>query len=168
MHRQKEPGLFVRVAARLRASHPEMRFVWIGAADPSVLEAARGYGLGEGFLAIGHTDRVPELLPALDVFLLTSRWEGLPLVLVEAQAAGVPVVASAVNGVVDVVRDGETGLLFPSGDEGAAAAAVERLLNDPGLREKLTSRATAEIERFDIKRMVQGYEEVYEDVLRRA
>jgi glycosyltransferase involved in cell wall biosynthesis len=168
MHEQKDPGMFVRVAAGLVRDLPAARFVWIGEGDPSVRRLADWLGLGERFLVTGHTTRVPELLPALDVFLLTSRWEGLPLALVEAQAAGVAVAASAVNGVLDVVRDGENGLLFPKGDEGAARAAVGRLLADGALRERLAARGLADAgARFEVGRMVRGYEELYEDVLRR-
>jgi glycosyltransferase involved in cell wall biosynthesis len=168
MHEQKDPRMFVRVAAGLLRPHPEARFVWIGVGDPSVRGLADSLDLGDRFVVIGHTDRVSELLPALDVFLLTSRWEGLPLALVEAQAAGVAVASSAVNGVPDVVRDGETGLLFPRGDEGAARAAVSRLLGDRPLREKLAARGLAHAEEsFDVGRMVREYEELYEDVLGR-
>jgi glycosyltransferase involved in cell wall biosynthesis len=168
MHAQKDPAMFVRVAAGLSREHPEARFVWIGPGDPSVRGLADSLALRERFVVTGHTDRVPELLPALDMFLLTSRWEGLPLALVEAQAAGVAVAASAVNGVLDVVRDGENGLLFPSGDEGAARAAVDRLLGDRPLREKLAARGLVGAkERFDVRRMVREYEGLYEDVLRR-
>lgn len=168
MHGQKDPWMFVRVAAGLSREHPEARFIWIGAGEPSVRELADSLGLGERFVVTGHTDLVAELLPALDVFLLTSRWEGLPLALVEAQAAGVVVAASAVNGVLDVVRDGENGLLFPRGDEGAARAAVGRLLSDAELRTRLAARGLGDAgERFTVERMVRGYEELYGDVLGR-
>jgi len=167
MHEQKDPRMFVRVAAGLAGEGAGARFVWMGEGEPSVERLADALGLGGRFLVTGHTGRVAELLPALDVFLLTSRWEGLPLALVEAQAAGAAVAASAVNGVLDVVRDGENGLLFPQGDEVAARGAVERLISDGALRERLAARALANAEAlFDVRRMVQGYEELYEDALR--
>ena len=70
-------------------------------------------GLHGRFLCAGHRDDVPELLPGLDVFAMASRYEGLPCAIVEAMSAGLPVVATAVNAVPDVVIAGETGLLAP-------------------------------------------------------
>ena len=166
MYHPKNPELFVRVASRLRLGYPEVRFVWIGEEDRAVSRLAESMGLGEHFMVTGYTHRVAELLPALDIFLLTSRSEGGPLVLIEALAVGIPVVASALNSVLDIVRDEQTGLLFPSEDEPAAVRAVERLLRDPGLRSKLSRQALEEIERFDLGRMVRSYEKLYEDVLR--
>src|SRR5436853_484770 len=79
-------------------------------------------------------------LAALDVFVLTSRSEGLPLVVLEAWAAGVPVVASAVGGLPKVIDPGRTGLLFPSGNEAALAEALVGLLTDAQARGRLSDQ----------------------------
>ncbi|NED98335.1 glycosyltransferase family 4 protein [Phytoactinopolyspora alkaliphila] len=88
---------------------------------------------------LGHRDDVPELLNAADVYVITSRWEARALVVQEAMRAGVPVVATAVGGLPELV--GEDALLVPAADPGAVAAAVTRLLDDPGLRTELAERA---------------------------
>jgi glycosyltransferase involved in cell wall biosynthesis len=80
----------------------------------------------------GQRANVPELLPAFDVFALPSRYEGLPTAVVEAMMCGIPVVATAVNAVGDVVVPGETGLLVPPGHPELMAGAVRFLLDSPG------------------------------------
>jgi glycosyltransferase involved in cell wall biosynthesis len=86
---------------------------------------------------LGERDDVPELLAAADLFVLSSRSEGLPLSVIEAMAAGLPVVASAVGGIPELVVDGETGVLVPPGDARALASALRRLLADPQLRRQM-------------------------------
>jgi glycosyltransferase involved in cell wall biosynthesis len=90
---------------------------------------------------LGRRDDVPDLLAAADVYVLTSRWEARALVVQEAMAAGLPVVATAVGGVPDLVEDGA--LLVPAGDAAAVAEEVARLLDEPALRRRLATRATA-------------------------
>jgi 2-deoxystreptamine N-acetyl-D-glucosaminyltransferase/2-deoxystreptamine glucosyltransferase len=84
---------------------------------------------------------VPGVLAGLDVLVLPSAYEEMGSVLVEAMAAGLPVVASAVGGIPEVVRDGRSGLLVPPGDAGALAAALDRLVADPALRARLAAGA---------------------------
>jgi len=92
--------------------------------------------------------------------VLTSRHEGLPRAAVEAVAAGVPVVATAVDGTPEVVRDGENGFLVAPGDVDGVAAAITRLLLDPALRRRLGS-APRELGEFDIDFMVRQHEDLY-------
>jgi glycosyltransferase involved in cell wall biosynthesis len=94
-------------------------------------------GLGEIVELAGERGDVPDLLAASDIFVLSSRSEGLPVSILEAMAAGLPVVASAVGGVAELVEDGETGLLVPAGDADALAVALRRLVVDPELRQGL-------------------------------
>lgn len=96
---------------------------------------------GLDVLLLGHRSDVPDLLAVADVYLLTSRWEARALVLQEAMAAGVPVVATAVGGVPELV--GDAGLLVPPGDAAEAAHAVEKLLSDPAYRADLAERGKA-------------------------
>ncbi len=107
--------------------------VWIGDGPrrDRLLDRARRRGLADRFLLLGHRDDVADLLPALDVFAMASRYEGLPCAVVEAMAAGVPVAATAVNAVPDAVVPGETGLLVPPEDAAALARAVRYLLDEP-------------------------------------
>ena len=113
------------------------------------LEARRdelGLGGRVRFLGAGTREDVVRLFRAADVALLTSAWENLPHTVLEALAAGTPVVATAVGGVPEVVRDGENGLLVPAGDIDAIAAALARLVGDDGLRERLAAAAASSVE----------------------
>ena len=100
------------------------------------------------FLGPQPRARVFELLRAADAALLSSSWENFPHMAVEALAVGTPVLATAVGGVTEIVRDGENGLLVPPGDADALAAAIERYLSDAALRERLTAAAASSVDRF--------------------
>ena len=111
---------------------------------------------GLPFEFTGARDDVPELLAGFDVFAFPSRFEGLCLAVIEAQAAGVPVVATPVGGIRETVVDGETGLLVPVGDPAALAAAVCRLLEDSELSARLAAEARSRVrERYSVERMVE-------------
>jgi len=121
------------------------------------VEAARAkvqeYGLGDRVELPGWVgpERVAELIASADILVLPSFIENLPLSIVEAMAAGVAVVATPVGAVPDIVRDGETGLLVPAGDVDTLTAALTRLVNDPGLRERLgTAGLALHRERLDL------------------
>ena len=115
------------------------------------------------FLGLSH--RVPELLAAVDAYLLSSVIEGVSNSLLEAMASGLPVVATAVGGNPEVVIDGESGLLFPAGDFNSLAKSLRSLREDPQLRSALGRQARRRVrEEFSINAMVRQYEEVYESL----
>jgi glycosyltransferase involved in cell wall biosynthesis len=117
---------------------------------------------------LGERDDVPDLLAAADVFVLSSRSEGLPISILEAMAAGLPVVATRVGGVPELVVDGETGLLVPPGDARALAAALRTLLGDRELRLRLGAAGRARAEReFDLPAFRQAHLDLYERLLAR-
>jgi 2-deoxystreptamine N-acetyl-D-glucosaminyltransferase/2-deoxystreptamine glucosyltransferase len=146
---QKRADLLVTAFGRMRE---EADLVVVGD-GPERERVARLAGAGPaarrttlaGFVA--H-DRVPGVLAALDVLVLPSAYEEMGSVLVEAMAAGLPVVASAVGGIPEVVQDGVTGLLVPPGDADALAAALDRLVADPALRARLAAGARAHARRY--------------------
>jgi glycosyltransferase involved in cell wall biosynthesis len=150
---QKNPELFVRMAARVAAARPDVRFVMVGAGFAGPLEGR----VRELVTALGLSERV-ELVPwaskadALrlmsesNVFVLTSRFEGMPNTVLEAMMLSRPVVVTDGDGNRDVVRDGVTGLVV-SGDEGPVADAVLRLLADPALAARLGRAARVAVER---------------------
>ena len=121
------------------------------------LEARRDeLGLGDRvrFLGAGTRDDVVRLFRAADVALLTSAWENLPHTVLEALAAGTPVVATAVGGVPEVVREGENGLLVAAGDVEAIGGALARLLGDHPLRERLAAAAAPSVEELSEPRIL--------------
>ena len=105
-------------------------------------------------------DDVLTLFRAADASLLSSSWENFPHAVVEALAVGTPVVATAVGGVPELVRDGENGLLVPAGDRAALAEAIHRLVSEPGLRERLAAAAPASVEHLETGRLYARLEEI--------
>jgi glycosyltransferase involved in cell wall biosynthesis len=160
---QKAPEDFV--AAMTALDRPAVG-VWIGSgplAERTRELAARALPRSR-VLLVGERADVPELLPALDVFALPSRYEGLPVAVVEAMAAGVPVVATAVNAVPDVVVPGRTGLLVPPRRPDLLAAAVRHLLDHPGLAEAMADAGRAWLgDRFDDRALADELVAAYTD-----
>jgi glycosyltransferase involved in cell wall biosynthesis len=118
------------------------------------------------FLGPQPRERVLELFRAADAALLSSAWENFPHTVVEALAAGTPVIATNVGGVREAVEDGRNGLLVPPGDAGALAAALQRYLEDGELRERLRSAAPASVERFSPDAVFGELEQVLQRVAR--
>lgn len=118
--------------------------------------------LGEGLRLLGYRDDVPALLAACDIFVLGSAHEGLPVAIMEAMAAGLPVVATDVGGVSQAVEDGVTGRLVPPSDPVALADALVGLADDPAERARMRDAALARAGDFDISTAVRIEEEVYE------
>jgi glycosyltransferase involved in cell wall biosynthesis len=112
---------------------------------------------------------VPEFLARLDQFWLTSDWEGTPNVVLEAMAAGLPVIATAVGGTPEIIDSDRTGILVAAGDVASLVAAAGRLVHDRRAAEEMGERARVAVkERFSIAAMVHGTECVYEAVTGRA
>ncbi len=128
---QKAPEHFVEAARLVRT--PGVQFVWIGSGtsmDAVRRQIARG-GLVDSVRFVGERQDVPRLLGAFDLFAMSSRYEGIPCALVEAMLAGVPAVATAVNGVPEVVVPGQTGMLARAGDPAGLAKVIDYALEHP-------------------------------------
>jgi glycosyltransferase involved in cell wall biosynthesis len=125
-----------------------------------------GLGLGERFRFLGYREDPIRVLVASDVFCLSSRFEGLPISLLEAMASGLPVVATKVGGIPSVVTDGKEGRLVPAGDPIALAAAVAEL-RDSGLRTRMATAADERVRAFGMDRAVERQQEVYQRVVTR-
>jgi glycosyltransferase involved in cell wall biosynthesis len=139
---------------------PEAEFVVAG--DGELRAELERLAAGSRVRFLGPRDDVPELLASLDVFAFPSLFEGLCLAVIEAQAAGVPVVATPVGGIRETVVDGETGLLVPTRDPAALASAIQRLLEDRPEAEAMAAEAKRRVRaRFSIERMVDETLRVY-------
>lgn len=147
MTRQKAHTYLLQAAPSVLARHPNTVFALAGAGElRSELEAeAAALGIASAVRFLGIRQDMPHLLAAADIFALPSRWEGLPMVLLEAMGAGLAVVATSVEGVEDVIQDGENGLLVPSEDALALSGALLRLLDEPALRSRLALAARATV-----------------------
>lgn len=140
-----EKGFAVLVEAA--AQVPGARFVLFGDGPERARLESRiaALGLAKRFAMPGFTDSLDAMIPWADVVVLPSFTEGLPNVALEATAAGVPVVATAVGGTPEIVADGETGLLVPPGDPAALATALARLLGDAALRAAMSVAGKARV-----------------------
>lgn len=163
----KGPELLCNAAPGILAQHPDTEFVMVG--DGPLRESLESglaqRGIRSSFTFLGSRADIPELLRSGDILVLPSQTEGMPLVALEASASGVPVVATAVGGTPEVVRDGETGLLVAPGDAGQLTMAVNRLLTSPALRLQMGRRgrevAVSEFEWSEISdRTLAVYDEV--------
>ena len=138
---QKAPGDLVAAIAAL--DRPDLFTIWVGD-GPLRQEVARDVarcGLTDRFVLVGEHKNVPALLPAFDVFAMSSLYEGLPCAVVEAMRCGVPVVATAVNAVPEVVIPGRTGLLVGPRDVRGLASAIDSLLRNPREATRLAAAA---------------------------
>ena len=132
------------------------------------LDRAAELGLEGRVHFLGHREDVPRLLRSIDVFCLSSRLEGLGTAVLDAMAAGTPVVATAGGGIPEMVEDGVSGLLSPPADPGSLAAALRRALEEPGLAGRLAEGGLARVGRFTAERMVEGTIAVYEAIQKRS
>ena len=141
---QKAPGDFVTALARL--GRPDVIGTWVGGGELAARVTRQARSLPPGqFRLAGERSDILDILPAFDVFALPSRYEGLPTAVVEAMICGVPVVATAVNAVPDLVVPGETGLLVPPRRPALMATAIGELLDSPGLAARMAVTARSRI-----------------------
>ena len=161
---EKSHETLIAAARSLAAAFPGVQFQIVGDGPRRAeLEAlVRAKGLERTVVFLGHREDVGRLLREADVFVLPSRSEAFPNGVIEAMAAGLPVVASAVGGLLDLVEPGRTGMLVPPGDPEALAGALRQLFTDRVLASQLGAAAQAHVrQRYSFERMVASFEELY-------
>lgn len=161
---EKAHDVLLAAIARLRPAYPHLQFLIAGdgpcAAELKALALRLGVQAQVTFL--GHREDVPALLARADAFVLPSRSEAFPNGAIEAMAAGLPVVASGVGGLLDLIDEGRTGLLVRPDDPAALAAAVESLVLSPARAEAIGAAARDEVtRRYSFDRMVRQFEDLY-------
>jgi glycosyltransferase involved in cell wall biosynthesis len=161
--RKKDHPTLLKATARIAERHDELRVVLVGSGplEGELRHATRELGLDGRVLFAGSRDEVASLMPAFDVFALSSRNEGLPIALLEAMGSGIACVATAVGGVPEVVTDGREGLLVPPEDATALAGALNKMLSDPDLREDAGARGAWTARCFDLTQAARRTEDVY-------
>lgn len=163
LRRNKDYPNLLRAARRALDAEPRLRFAAVGQ-GPLADEIAALHtelGLGDGFALLGFRRDIVPLMAAADVFTLASAHEGLPVAVMEAFAAGLPVVATAVGGLPHQVVDGVEGLLVPPGDPAALSEALVTLARDPDLRARMGEAARARTPDYDIRRAVEAQQRTY-------
>jgi glycosyltransferase involved in cell wall biosynthesis len=164
----KDPLTLIRALPALEPRPYSLAFIGDGPERGAVERELSARAVGHRVALLGDRRDVPELLAAADVFVLSSRSEGAPLSILEAMAAGLPVVASDVGGVGELVVDGETGLLVPPGDPARLAQALAHVLDDRALRERLGTAGRARArERFDLGALRDAHLDLYARALAR-
>ena len=163
LSQQKDPLSLLRAVAVPLRRNPNARLLLVGDGPlrPAVEALVTELGLSAQVVAVGLRTDVPQLLAAMDVFVSASLWEGLPRTVLQAMATGLPVVATAVDGIIDVVVDGQTGLLAEPGQPAELGAAVLRVLEEPCLGPALAREAALRLPEFDAHEMVRRLERIY-------
>jgi glycosyltransferase involved in cell wall biosynthesis len=164
LRQEKAHEVLLAAAARLAPRYPNLQFLIVGdgprAAELRALAKTLGVGTQVSFL--GHREDIPALLARADAYVLPSRSEAFPNGAIEAMAAGLPVVASRVGGLLDLIDDGRTGLLVKPDDPSALADALESLVLSPAHAAKLGASAREEVtRRYSFDRMVRAFEDLY-------
>jgi glycosyltransferase involved in cell wall biosynthesis len=168
---QKNHALLLRAFAQGPASDPKARLVLVGEGvlQEKLEQQANELGVTCQVHFLGVRTDIPDLLGAMDVFVLSSDYEGNPLSVMEAMASGLPIVSTAAGGVPDLFENGREGFLVPPGDVRGLAGGMVFLLRDGEARRSLGMEAARRArENFDVSGMVQAYEEVYEDLINRS
>jgi glycosyltransferase involved in cell wall biosynthesis len=166
---KKDHRVLVQAFAALRRHIPDAQLCVIGSGplEAQLRDWVRQARVEDATVLAGSRDDAPDLLPAFDVFALSSRFEGLSIALVEALAAGVPSVATRVGGVPEVLTGSGAGLMVPAGDVPALAAALESVLTDDVLHKQMAEAALDRAEDFDVRVAVRKIEALYDEVLQR-
>lgn len=167
VHQKGHTWLLQAIPPVVQAS-PQARWRFAGDGDKRAgLEAQAGQlGITRAVEFLGSRSDVQDLLGTFDVFILPSLWEGFPNVLLEAMASGLPVIATAVEGTVEMVVDGETGRLVPKENSAALTAAMLELAAAPALRERMGRAGRKRVEEhFSLARQVREFEALFDRFL---
>lgn len=171
LHYQKNFPLFLEVAAEVGARLPRTMFVIAGEGPEraALEELSRKLGLASRLRFLGFVKEMPDFYQSLDLLLLTSHFEGTPLTVLEAMAMGLPVVASQVDGVEEVLADGEDGLLVPPGHRDLFVKGICRLAQDRSLWQRLSQAGQKKArQRYSAEAMVRQVEALYLHYLEEA
>ena len=160
---QKSPLDFIYMAARVSQVFPQTRFMLVGDGQmrPEINRLAEKLSIRDRLILAGWKKDIKQILLTFDVLVLTSLWEGLPRVLVEATALGIPIVATHINGNHEIIRHGVNGYLVPPRESSVMAEKVISLLRNPGQLSYTEEDRRSLLDGFDINYMVKQQEQMY-------
>jgi glycosyltransferase involved in cell wall biosynthesis len=167
---QKGIVFLLRAARELATTHPRVKFLIVGGgpAEVSLRAEADALNLGSRVIFAGWKPNGAAFLPVLDIFVMSSLWEAMPMALIEAMAAARPVVVTDVGDNRAIVEDGRAGLVVPARDDRALAQAVALLLDNPSVARELAARARQRFtERFTTAHMIRAYDALYQQLIMR-
>ena len=166
-----EKGLpfFLQAASKVTATFPEIKFLIVGDGPlkAELEKLSNELNIRQNCIFTGFRQDIPDILSAVDMLVMSSLYEGMPMVILEAMAASKPVIATKVGGIPEMVRDGETGILVPPEDADALAGSMLTLLKNKNRARQmgLAGRRCVE-DHFDVEVMVQNTEAVYQELMR--
>ena len=162
----KNPSMMVQAGLALRGNE-DYHFLMAGDGElhGPVMQHVKDLGLEDRFTFTGHRSDVADLLSVMDVYCLTSKNEGMGRSILEAQAAGVPVIATNVGGTPEIVEHEFSGILIPSLDSAALSGSLVRLHGESALRKKLTNGASIRLKRYSLKKTLEDIDNLYTELL---
>jgi len=166
--REKGHQYLLRAALKVIRIYPEAIFLLVGDGieRPGLEKTASSLGIKDSVIFAGMRKDVPEILSILNVFVLPSLNEGLPMALLEAQAAQIPVVATSVGAIPDVLENGVTGMLIPPKDPQAIAEAIIMILSDKKLASGIAQKGFERVrDNFSSEKMASKYLSIYRELL---
>ncbi len=162
--RHKGQRVLLQAAQKLEHQAPDMQFIFLGDGEDTETLKAESSSLSN-VSWLGFKSNIADYLAGLDVFAFPSRNEGLGSVLLDVMQLGVPVIATKVGGIPDIVKHEQTGLLIPSGDADALANDIMRLRQDPALRQRLAQGATERLDHYSPQSMTAAYWHLYQTIV---
>jgi glycosyltransferase involved in cell wall biosynthesis len=162
----KGPEYLLKAMEYVWPEHPEASLVFVGKGDLDLDLRTQALEVSANGRVkfLGWRNDINEIMPVFDMLVLPSLNEGMGRVLVEAMAAGKPVVASRVGGIPDLVQHGETGYLVPPADEKALADGIKKLLDDPGNAWEMGQRGKEYCQKFSLEAMIEKLDDLYSDL----
>lgn len=163
---KKAPEVFVSTAKLVLSSYPDVRFVHIGKGPllPEVQKMSKNFGIDDKIIFMGEQFNVPMLLSFFDMFVLTSRFEGMPNVVMEAMAAKLPCVVTDVGDCGRLVQNDVNGYVLPIGDVHGLANRICYLLNSETLRHSMSEESYNRVQTYDVKIMAKQYQTLYQRI----
>src|SRR5215475_4011798 len=163
LHPQKGHDVLIDAAPEILRHFPDSSFEIVGGGPEraNLLARAEAQGVAAAFSFTGYDDDIPQRLTDADLFVLPSHTEAFPNAVLEAMSAGLPIVASGVGGLLELIDDGRTGLLVPPGDPRALAHSLCRVMADCALGDRLGKNASHEVQRYSYSRMTSSFELLY-------
>ena len=163
---QKDHALLLNAVRDIDIRDIKVQLVGDGPLLPNIKSLAESLNIGDRVQFLGNRRDVPELLTHSDIFVLTSKWEGFPITILEAMRAGLPVICSDVGGCSEAIKDGENGFLVPRGDGVVLANRLKQLIKDKDLRYKMGQKGRMSFEKcFTVEKMAEKTERIYREII---
>ena len=167
MSEQKDPVTTIKAFNELYTKKKNIRLMYVGSGEleDEVMEYAKKNNLQKLVTITGWVNNAEEYIPAFDIAILPSKWEGFGLALIEYMACNKPIVASNVGGITDIIKDNINGLIFEAQENKELAEKIEILINDKELLEKIIKENKKNRDKYDIKHLIERHEKLFQELI---